>query len=57
MNLTKPKSYFLVEQVQGQLKTDRLHVGLLQGTRNVHVHLQETLHGATQFRLLYFQLR
>ena len=36
-----------VKQVQGQLKSNGLHVCLLQGRGDVHVHVKESLHGTT----------
>lgn len=51
------KSYLLMQEVQRQLQSHRLHVGLLQRTGDVHVHVQEALHGATQLGLFDFQLR
>ena len=34
-------SHLLMEQVEGKLKSDCLHVGPLEGGRNVHVHVKE----------------
>lgn len=46
-----------MQQIQRQLQTDRLHVRLLQRTRYVHMHVQESLHRTAQLRLLDLQLR
>ena len=34
-------SHLFVEQVEGQLESNRLHVGPLQRRRDVHVHVEE----------------
>ena len=34
-------SHLLMEQVEGKLKSDCLHVGPLEGGRDVHVHVKE----------------
>ena len=45
-----------MEQFQSKLEPNSLHVGLLEGGCDVHVHVQEALHGPTLLRLLYLQL-
>ena len=45
-----------MQQLQSQLQPHRLHVGLLEGRGDVHVHVQEPLHGASLLRLLDLQL-
>lgn len=45
-----------MQQLQSQLQPHRLHVGLLEGGGDVHVHVQEPLHGASLLRLLDLQL-
>ena len=45
-----------MKQLQGKLQPDCLHVCLLQGGGDVHVHVQEPLHGPALLRLLYLQL-
>ena len=37
-----------MEQVQGELQTDCLHVGPLEGRGDVHVHVQEPVEGGVQ---------
>ena len=46
-----------MQQLQGELEPHGLHVGLLQGGGDVHVHVQEPLHGPALLRLLDLQLR
>ena len=48
--------YLLMEELQGELQSDSLHVGLLEGGGDVHVHVQEPLHGASLLCLLDLQL-
>ena len=48
--------YLLMQQLQGQLQSDSLHVCLLQSRGDVHVHVQEPLHGAALLRLLDLEL-
>ena len=38
------------------MQTNSLHIRLLQGRGDVHVHVQEALHGPTLLRLLNLQL-
>ena len=45
-----------MEEVEGELQPDGLHVGLLERGGDVHVHVQEPLHGAALLRLLDLQL-
>ncbi len=45
-----------MEQIQSQLQPHRLHVCLLQRGRDVHVHVEEPLHGASLLSLLDLQL-
>ena len=47
----------LVQELERKLKPNCLHVGLLQGGGDVHVHVEEPAHGAPLLRLLYLQLR
>ena len=49
--------YLFVKQVQGKLKSNCFHVGFLQSGGNVHVHVQESLHGTPLFGLFNLQLR
>ena len=49
-------SYLLVKEVEGKLQSDRLHVALLQGARDVHVHLEEALHCRAELSLLHLEL-
>ena len=49
--------YLLMEELQGELQSDSLHVGLLEGGGDVHVHVEEALHRAAQLRLFDLQLR
>ena len=49
--------YLFVEEVEGELQPDCLHVGLLERGGDVHVHVQEPLHRAAHLRLLDLQLR
>ena len=46
-----------MQQLERQLKAHGLHVGLLEGGGDVHVHVEEPLHGAALLRLLDLQLR
>ena len=46
-----------MKQVQGKLKSNCFHVGFLQSGGNVHVHVQESLHGTPLFGLFNLQLR
>ena len=48
--------YLFVEEFEGQLKPHGLHVSLLEGGGDVHVHVEEALHGAALLRLLNLQL-
>ena len=48
--------YLFVQEVEGQLKANSLHVRLLEGAGDVHVHVQEPFHGPTLLRLLNLQL-
>ena len=45
-----------MQKLQSQLQPHRLHVCLLEGGGDVHVHVQEPLHGAALLRLLDLQL-
>jgi hypothetical protein len=45
-----------VEQLESKLKTESLHVGLLKGRSDVHVHVQETFHGTAKLSLFHLQL-
>ena len=49
-------AYFFVQKIQGKLEPDGLHVRLLQGRGDVHVHVEEPLHGASLLGLLDLQL-
>ena len=49
--------YLFVKQVQGKLKSNCFHVCFLQSGGNVHVHVQEPLHGTSLFGLFNLQLR
>ena len=49
--------YLFMKQVQGKLKSNCFHVGFLQSGGNVHVHVQESLHGTSLFGLFNLQLR
>ena len=40
-----------MQKLQCKLKSHRLHVRLLKGTGDVHVHVQEPLHGTTLLSL------
>ena len=51
------ENYLFVKQVQGKLKSNCFHVGFLQSGGNVHVHVQESLHGTPLFGLFNLQLR
>ena len=46
-----------MQQLERQLQAHGLHVGLLEGGGDVHVHVEEPLHGAALLRLLDLQLR
>ena len=46
-----------MEEIKGQLKSNRLHVCLLQGAGDVHVHVKESVHGPSLLSLLNLQLR
>lgn len=46
-----------MQQIQRQLQTNRFHIRFLQGTRNIHVHLQEPFHRPAEFGLFNLQLR
>lgn len=46
-----------MQQIQRELQTDGFHVGALQRARNVHVHVQEPLHGSPKLGLFDFELR
>ena len=46
-----------MEEVECELESDGLHVRLLEGGGDVHVHVEEALHRAAQLRLLDLQLR
>ena len=45
-----------MQELEGQLQPHRLHVGLLERGGDVHVHVQEALHGAALLSLLDLQL-
>ena len=45
-----------MEDVEGHLQRNRLHVGPLEGGGDVHVHLQEVAHLPTLLPLLRLQL-
>ena len=49
--------HLFVEEIEGELQPDGLHVGLLERGGDVHVHVQEALHRAAHLRLLDLQLR
>ena len=49
--------HLFVEEVECELESDGLHVRLLEGGGDVHVHVEEALHRAAQLRLLDLQLR
>lgn len=54
---TTQTTHLLVQQIESQLQSHRLHVGLLQSARYVHVHVEKAFHCTAQFGLLDFQLR
>lgn len=45
-----------MEEVQGELEADGLHVGLLEGRGDVHVHLEKVAHHTTLLSLLNLEL-
>ena len=45
-----------MQKLQSQLQPHRLHVCLLEGGGDVHVHVQEPLHGASLLGLLDLKL-
>ena len=46
-----------MQKLQRQLQSHGLHVGLLEGGGDVHVHVEEALHSSPLLCLLYLQLR
>ena len=50
------ESDLFVEEVECQLESDSLHVRLLEGAGDVHVHVEEPVHGPSLLGLLDLQL-
>ena len=57
VHIKKKNFYLFVEEVECELESNGLHVCLLEGGGDVHVHVEEALHRAAQLRLFDLQLR